>query len=254
VLSIILLNAAGIEIGTLLNDLNVVIPSFIFLLLIILYFAGAIHYPSKTGKKRFSSAGFYRRQKACDFILAASAFCMMIYICNDHFSGIKFFAGLHAATPIKPISPTDSTVKTYKSMAAFSALLKDANGKSLKWKEKKKLLKEQIRGIKKANDISDGGKIGLIVLSVAVAAGLLYLIAALSCNLSCSGSDGAAILVGVGGTALIIFLLVLAIEAIIGKKKKNKAKGRATRQGRLIIKESIPYGSYNKFWNFLKKF
>jgi hypothetical protein len=224
VLSIILLNAIGIEIGTLLNDLNVVIPLFIFFLLIILYLAGVIYYPSKAGKNRFTSAGFYRRQKTCDIILAASAFCMTIYISNDHFPGTKFFTGLYATTPTKLISPADSTAKSYKSIAAFSASLKGADGKSLKWKEKKKILKVQIRGIKKASDISTGGKIALIVLSVAVALGLLALIASLACDLSCSGSDGAAILVGVAGTALIIFLLVLAIKAITGKKKKLKQK------------------------------
>ena len=87
---------------------------------------------------------------------------------------------------------------------------------------KKKILKEQIREIKKANDLSEGTKVLLIILSIVVAIGLLFLVAALACNLSCSGSDAVAVIVGIGGLALIIFLLIIAIRAITGKKKKGK--------------------------------
>jgi hypothetical protein len=37
---------------------------------------------------------------------------------------------------------------------------------------------------------------------------LLYLLAALACTISCNGAEGAAIVVGVVGTAAIIFLFV----------------------------------------------
>jgi hypothetical protein len=56
------------------------------------------------------------------------------------------------------------------------------------------------------------------MLSVAVALGLLYLIAALACNLSCAGSDIAAVIVGVGGAGLVIFLLIVVIRKILGRK------------------------------------
>jgi hypothetical protein len=39
-------------------------------------------------------------------------------------------------------------------------------------------------------------------------------VAALSCSLSCSGQAGASALVAIFGTALVIFLLVLAIRGI----------------------------------------
>ena len=228
ILSIIIINIAGIRVGTLLNDLNVVLPLFIFLLLIVLYCVAVLYYPSKESKQGSPHGAFYKRQKTCDFILTASAFCMMICISNDHFSDTKFFTTLHATIPAKPVLPGDSAAKTYKTIAAFSASLKDENGKSLKWKEKKKLLKAQIRGIKKASNMSTAGKIGLIVLSVVVALGLLTAVASLACDLSCSGSDGAALLVGIGGTALIIFLLTISIKAILRKKKKEKQEQAAT--------------------------
>ena len=51
-------------------------------------------------------------------------------------------------------------------------------------------------------------------MSVIIAAGLLLLLAGLSCEISCSGSEGAAIAVGLLGTGLIIFLLVRVIQRI----------------------------------------
>jgi len=221
IVSIALLNVIGIITGILLNNLNVVIPVFIFYLILIIYLASFIVYPAKANKRRTSFKTFYGWQKTCDFILSASAFVMIICITNGS-PAIKIFKNLYAATPVSV--PSDSATKSYKSIKEFSASLKDASGKSLPWKEKKKLLKEQVRGIKKANDMSQGGKIALIILSALVATALLTLIAAAACDLSCSGSDAAALIVGVGGTALIVFLLIIAIRAITGKKKRKTDK------------------------------
>lgn len=106
--------------------------------------------------------------------------------------------------------------------------MKDANGKQLSWKERKKLLKAQVRAIKKADDLSNGAKVALIFLSALVALGLLFLVAALACDLSCSGSGAAAVLVGLAGTALIALLLVVVIRAILGKKRKKPKPGPET--------------------------
>jgi hypothetical protein len=147
---------------------------------------------------------------------------MVLLVGNYHTSDTKIFSTLGAVIPANSTLPDDSTVKTYKSFTAFSESLKDETGKSLKWKEKKKLLKEQVKGIQKAADLSPEGKIALIILSVLVALGLILLVAALACSLSCGGSSGAAILVGLGGTGLVILLLTLAIKGINGKKKKEE--------------------------------
>ena len=70
--------------------------------------------------------------------------------------------------------------------------------------------------------MSNGAKVGLIILCVLAAIGLLYGVAALACSLSCGGSEGAATLVMIGGVGVIAFLLVIAIRAIT--KKNNKPK------------------------------
>ena len=109
-------------------------------------------------------------------------------------------------------------------ISAFYHSLKDENGKYLKWKERKVLLKQQLRSIRRADEMSKGAKIVLTVLSILVALFLIGLVLALACSLSCDGSVAGAILVGVGGTALVILLFVLAIRAINGHKRRNKPK------------------------------
>ena len=117
--------------------------------------------------------------------------------------------------------PKDSSAVTYKSIAAFSTSLKDENGNRLKLKERKRLLKTQIHAIKNAKSISTGGKIALIVLSVVLAFGMVFLISALACSLSCGGAEAGVILLGLGGSILFAFLLVITIRSITGKRKKR---------------------------------
>ena len=220
VASFILLNGLGILTGILLNDLNIYISGITMLLFVSAFIAGVIFYPSKNKRGTgHNSLPFYFKQKGFDFILAASAFCMVTYSGNRPETLFQQYPVLNASVISVSINPKDSTLKSYRTISEFTASIKNENGESLTWKERKKMLKEQVKEIKKANDLSNGEKTLLIILSVLVALGLIALIATLSCSLSCSGSLGAAVLVGVGGTALIILLLVIAIRAIYGKKK-----------------------------------
>lgn len=219
--SFIFLNALAFFTGHSLNQLGIFfLPGFLigcfFIFLIAL-----IAYPLKKQKgTKVKSSLYYYLQKSCDFILAASTFCMIVYLSNRPENLFQFYPQLKAFVITSP--PKDSTVKHYKSIADFHSSLLDGKGNQLKWKERKKLLKEQVREIKKDNNLSKGEKIALIVLSVLVAAGLILLVAGLSCNLSCSGSDALAAIVGIGGTAVVIFLLIWALRAINGKKRKRK--------------------------------
>jgi len=221
VAGILILNGAAILTGLLLKDLHVEIPASFFIVLVFISLMATFCYPAKKYKENFTPQAFYKRQKTNDVILLSAAFCMFVCISNHKNPVETYFQALNAVSASKPTSPKDSTLKNYKSVTAFSASIKDENGKLLKWKERKKLLKEQVKAIKKSKEISDGGKVALIILSVIVALGLVYLVAALACSLSCSGSDAAAVIVGIGGGALVIFLLILAIRAITGKKKKT---------------------------------
>ncbi|MDZ4793758.1 MAG: hypothetical protein SGI83_05710 [Bacteroidota bacterium] len=230
--SLLLLGVFGIVTGILLQEIDVAISPSMLLAFAGIYFAAAIAYPVRySDKKSPVLTSFYQKQKTCDWLLAASTFCMVVYIGNQPGKIAISTMSLQAAIQATISSPKDSTIKTYKAIAGFKASLKDETGKSLKWKEKKKLLKEQISAIKKAGDLSKGAKIALIILSVLVAIGLLYLVAALSCSLSCGGSGVGAVLVSIGGAGLTIFLLLLAIRAITGRKKQPKTTKEPTSPG-----------------------
>ena len=62
----------------------------------------------------------------------------------------------------------------------------------------------------------------LSILTIIVALGVLFLIAALSCSIACSGSDAMALLVGVAGLAAVIVFTRLVLRRIkFGPKKKD---------------------------------
>jgi hypothetical protein len=225
----IVLNILAIISGYFLQQIGLrLLPVFLFCCFTV-FMVAIIAYPSKYRKGlNLSASAFYNLQKTCDFIIVSCTFCMIFYLSNRPENLFQFYPQVDAY--IINHTPKDNADKPYKSISDFYASLKDKDGNSLKWKERKKLLKEQVRSIKKDNDLSKGSKTLLIILSVIAATGLVFLVAALSCSLSCNGSDAAAALVGVGGTALIIFLLVLAIRAINGKKRKIASKKPSTNQ------------------------
>jgi hypothetical protein len=146
----------------------------------------------------------------------------MMYLGNHPDRIFQYNLALNVASASSHILPKDSIIKSYKSLSDFTASMKNVNGETLKWKEKKKMLKEQVKRIKKANDLSKSEKTLLGILSVLVALGLIFLKGVLSCNLACNGSGGAAALVLVGETVAIVILFVIAIRAIYGKRGKNK--------------------------------
>ena len=87
------------------------------------------------------------------------------------------------------------------------------------------MLKKELRVARKMapdNGQDTALKILGTFLVLLAALGLAYLIAAWSCNLACSGQEGAANVVLIGGGALLILLTVLGIRAIWRKRKKNK--------------------------------
>lgn len=225
VFSILLLNVIGIYTGILLNDSGIKISVSLLFFFAILYAIGFISYPSKKNKeKKHSASAFYIRQKSCDFLLAFSTFCMFIYMGNHPGQFFQHNLAFNSAKATSFSFPKDSSVKSYKPINEFLASMKDANGNTLKWKERKLLLKEQVRAIKHSSEISNGNKTLLIILSVIAAILLIGLVASLACSLSCAGSEVAAFILGFGGTALIIWLLVVVIRKISRKKMKEPEK------------------------------
>jgi hypothetical protein len=224
--SFLLLTLMGIVAGKILLQNDIQVPLLVIMVVLFFYFFGLAIYPQKALKVAgVKTMAFYYRQKTADFLLAASTLGMIICISNRPDIIAKQSFSLQAAVPSAPL--VDSSFKPFKTISAFSASLKDENGKKIKGRERKKLLKEQLMAIKKAEGMSKAAKTALTILSILVAIGLLGLVAALACDLSCSGAEGAAGVVLIGGLALVIFLTILALRGINGRKKKPRKKEAA---------------------------
>lgn len=219
VLSYLLLTVIGFFLGDMIRNSGWEFSSAYAYILFFAILVISVAYPLRKLRPGNVSPSAYVYRKACDLTLMVCTFLMMIYLGNKP---EKFFnyGSLYGSTSTV-IIPKDSSAKTYKTAWAFHKSMKDANGNQLKWKERRKILKEQIRSVKKAKDLSKGAKVALIFLSVLLAIGLLYAVAALACNLSCSGSGAAAVFVALAGAAVVAILLVLAIRGILGKKRKK---------------------------------
>lgn len=209
----------GWTIGKQLAAFEVFLSSASWWLLLLAFYTALILYPHRHLRASLGSAKFYLRQKGADLGLLLAGLGMIIFLANRPaalFNEVSSFAAERSL----PVLPVDSGTKSYKTPLAFAASMRDENGKKLQRWERRKLLKAQVRAIKADPTISKGERTALIILSVILALIAIMGVASLACNLSCSGSDAAALVVGVGGTALVIFLLVKVIRSI------NRKAGR----------------------------
>lgn len=216
VFSFIVMNILGVVTGLLYSDLGLTFPKWFLILSLIVFGIVWLKYP--IGKR----SSTYTFRKTCDSILIGTTFLMFTYFGNRQVT--PFDNSVLFASSVNNYSLPKDSIKTYKSVEDFKKSLYDESGKPLQWKERKKLLKQQVKFIKKDKAMSDGGKVVLIILCVVLAVILAYGVAALSCSLSCAGSDGAAVAVAVLGLAGIVLLTIFLIRGILRKSKKEKGK------------------------------
>ena len=206
----IVLNLLALFLGDLLFFTNITLPVLFIYFPFALFFTGLILYPVKGRKHSYKN--FYFQQKSADLLLAVSSFLLVVYGGNAlNKTSYTSFSGAYATSFS---IPSNQQVKT-KSNIESKEDSKPAVKKPLSKKELKKKLKSKWKDFRKHyKESTKGEKTALIILSIIIAAGLLMLVGALSCELACAGSDGAAIAVGILGTGLIIFLLVRVIQRI----------------------------------------
>ncbi len=215
VLIYLALNFIGLVAGDVLFSSHLIIPADSIYVTSIIFLLAILLYPQKKNKHRYTN--FYKRQKLTDFILASTSFLLIISFGNHYNTTHPLtnspFHSLYAIAN----SPVPATVLPFKHFTKEKPVIKKKKGiKNLKQK-----LRDNIRLLRKEYKSSTNGeKTALIVLAILVAAGLLLLLAALACNISCAGSEGAAVVVALLGTGLIIFLLVRVIKRL----KRGKAK------------------------------
>jgi membrane protein implicated in regulation of membrane protease activity len=223
VLAFMIMNFLGIVTGFLFNSLSVNFSSLVLLFTILVFLLAWWKYPiKKVNASPNEKNRSYIFQKTCDLILIGSTFVMFVYFGNRQISPVNYF--VFTASSASSLSHSKDSSNTYKSIEEFKKMMKDENGKTLKLKERKKLLKKQIREIRNADNLSSSGKVFLIILCVLLAVVLAYGVAGIACSLSCSGSEGAAVVVAILGLAGIVLLTFFLIRGIVRKSKKEKAK------------------------------
>ncbi|MBD0350966.1 MAG: hypothetical protein ICV65_07425 [Flavisolibacter sp.] len=196
-----LLTFIGHILGELLLTVGIHLPLFTPYLLLIPFFIAFIFYPSYKEKEKYKN--IYRARKAADSIMACTTFLMVVSMANQSFLDRSAQpASLFAASPVSPAAEEIDPVKP-----------KGKHGFSLK--EWRKALRKNVQALRKElRAIDEGGKTGLIVLSIVVAVVLLFLLSAVSCGIACNGSEGLALAVLLLGAGLIIFLLAKIIYRI----------------------------------------
>jgi len=216
----LLLAALAYYIGSALLDLSIHIPFFVLLSAMAVFLLAALLYPSRrqySGSKKQR----YTWQKSCDFTIAACCFLMIASLVNSNgaVSGIT-----------DSFASQVTTVKTPTAEEILASL--KYRDKSTLTRQEKRILKDEFKkqlklyAVAKVTGNKDGaGKALLITLTIIGAIGLLYLVAALACSLSCNGSDFAAVVVALLGTAAIVWLVIVLIKRITrGPKMKNKTE------------------------------
>jgi len=204
----------GYFLGVQLLETNTVLsPLWLYLFIGIFFISGAT-YPSKKGN--------YTKRKIYDLVVACCSFFMVLCLSNQLNTPVSVYETAHATTAVNP-SP-------YKYAEAKKLLEQFKNGEKTKFTSKgKRIIRKefnyqllQYAKAKITGDKKSGEEAGLIILACIAAVGLFILLMGLACSLSCNGSDAAAIVVGVLGTAAIVWGLIALIRSIQRKKSHSK--------------------------------
>jgi hypothetical protein len=217
VASYLLLNLLGWALGEQLALNGIYLTQVHFYLGAVLVLIPFFAYPSKQRKRDYKH--FYAFQKTCDGLLVAGTFVLILCLAQPRSLPQPWMGVPAGATEVVTPVPTQPVVQK-------KSVFRKAANTAIRWlgvdkAVQKKIQKNAQRLMYEYKRSSTGGKIALIFLTVLVAAALGILVLSLSCSLSCNGSDAAAILVGVLGMGLIIFLSVKVIQRITrGPKPK----------------------------------
>lgn len=215
----LLLAVIAFYIGSTLLDLQIQIPFIVFVAATMVLLSAAFLYPSR--HKGFSKKHFYIRQKSSDFIIAACSFVMIGTLVNNNLPAPGTMA---LASNVSAITPTAEEILASLQYRDKSTLTKKEK-RILKQEFKKQLGVYAVAKVK--GDKSGAGKAGLIILTIIAALGLLYLVAALACSLSCNGSDFAALVVVLLGFGAVVWGTIVLIKRISRgpQKKKEESPG-----------------------------
>ena len=215
-LSHVLLVVSAFFLGLLTFVYDLALPIWLPIVLAHLFFVAYLLYPDKQAKKGVF-AHSYLRQKTTDFVLTITYILAIAAGLNQW-----AFAPTSGTIPVEAkgilmaqkIKPTEEAAGHKKSK--FSAL-------KTPFQELKSQLKTLRDEFKAAGDKegAKGTKILLFLLTFVVALGLAWLVAALACNISCSGQEGLAWVALILGLAGVVWLTIISVKAISRKTGKK---------------------------------
>jgi hypothetical protein len=210
----LVLNTAGFLIGDLLGLMGVHVSSGLVYLFSAAALSGCIFYPSSREKQRCRN--YYLRQKTCDALLITTTLLLIISAANLRQEAHTPFH-LSTAGAVVPVSPHPSGVAGNVKPAKKSSFLKDVKTALTQAFHK-------VRSYYKRLNTTD--KIVLTAVLALLAAAALYGVVAWACSLSCSGPEAVGWIVLVGGTGVIVFLVLWAgrtINRVYRRRKESRA-------------------------------
>lgn len=210
----------GYFLGMQLTQSGIELSSLWIYFLMIVFFVTAFVYPSNHARKN------YIKRKLCDFIITFCSFFLTICLVNELNKPFTMYQTAQATSRIVP-SP-------YKYGEAKTLLEQFQNGEKTKFTPKerriiKKEFKYQLGQYAKAKITGNKdaqGQAAAILLVCIAAVGLFILVSALACNIACNGSEVAAWIVFLLGTAAIVLGAVAIIRNI--KRKHGTLKSKSS--------------------------
>ena len=210
-LTIILLyipmNLIAYLLGSLLWDAGIQLTTLFLQSIVFLVLALFVFYPAK--------ASFLKRK----IFHGSMALCTFLMICfygnqiNHPNPNIFIFNSTQAVS--------NTTVSEYPVQSEISKSKKEN-------RQLKKELRKQLKKSEDRKPLKTWAKFVLILLTMLVAAGLLVILASLSCSLSCNGAEALAIIVLLAGAFGIIFGAARLTQLILGKQRKKKRSTSTT--------------------------
>lgn len=194
--------------GNELYDFGVAIPDFVKIPTLGVLASAFAFYPSKYFPSGAPAFGFLERK-----LFDATIFTMG--------SIIMLYAGNHFDVTTQQVHPVQTVA--YVTLAANgigSGTDREAKISVVK-KQFKQKLKTFMQEPKKEMTKTDKTILTLLLILLAVV--LTFGVAALSCSLACSGAEGIAVFVGLGGIGLVVFGLARSLRAIHRRPTKKRA-------------------------------
>lgn len=209
-----LLIALAYYTGMELYKMEVILPSdeINYIALLVLFIVIVI-YPRRT-KTVLSKNRAYIKQKTCDFILPLCSFIIIATTVNNG-GAVTYHSSAYGSAILK-----NPTAQEILASGKTKAMLTRTEKKILKrefYKQLKIYASAKITGNEETS-----GKAWKIILAIIACVGLVYLLAVLACNLSCSGSDAAAAIVLVLGITGLVFGMIALMKRIHRGPKKPK--------------------------------